>query len=92
MEKDSIQKARERINRIDRSLVRLLKRRYRLIRKVGLLKKEKGLPVVDREREMEILKKLLSINNDRGFKNYLKEVYRTIFRASRRVESRDSEF
>jgi len=92
MKKDSLEKSRCRISRIDRRLTRLLYSRYRLVLEVGLLKRKQGIPVKDEEREKEILKRLSSIKRDGGFKNFLEEVYTAIFRASRRVESRDGDF
>lgn len=46
---------RERLDAIDRQLVRLLEERLEVSRQVGLYKQRQGLPVLDRSREQQVL-------------------------------------
>ncbi|MGQ9617277.1 MAG: chorismate mutase [Spirochaetota bacterium] len=82
----SIEKLRRRIDRIDRRLVRVLLLRYAAVREMGMVKKRKGLKVVDREREKSILKNIAERVKNPSACNFITAIYRTIFRASRTAE------
>ncbi len=81
-----IEKFRDRIDRIDRRIVRLLTRRYGLVLSIGLLKKSSGTPVVQPERENEILLKIGKRINEAPIREFIFTVYRSLFKASHRVE------
>ncbi len=48
-------KLRDRINEIDREIMRLLRERIEIAKEIGKYKKKKGLPIWDPQREREIL-------------------------------------
>jgi monofunctional chorismate mutase len=77
---------RKRIDGIDRRIVRLLKRRFDLVRAVGELKREAGLAVVQPEREAEVLGHIAGGTRKQEVREFLTSVYRAVFRASYRVE------
>jgi len=52
---ESIEELREKINAIDRDLLELISKRVQIAKKIGEVKKEKGLPVVDYKRELEVV-------------------------------------
>jgi monofunctional chorismate mutase len=81
-----LKKYRDRIDRIDRRIVRLLASRYRLVRLIGLLKKSSGTPVVQPEREDEILVKIGKRVHEAPVREFIFAVYRSLFKASHRVE------
>lgn len=56
----SLETLREEINRIDENIICLLSKRMEVAKKIVALKKEKGIPVEDREREKTIFLKLES--------------------------------
>lgn len=56
---DDLNKLREEINKIDEQLLDLIAQRIGVVKAVGEYKKEKGLPVVDKKREEELLQKLI---------------------------------
>ncbi|MHA1784106.1 MAG: prephenate dehydratase [Candidatus Helarchaeota archaeon] len=58
----SIEEIRDKISAIDEKLAKLLDERIGLVQKIGKLKKEKGLPIVDEEREREIYEKISRLN------------------------------
>jgi chorismate mutase len=52
--------AREKIDEIDSSLLKLLEERIQIVSEIGAWKKEQGVPVQDKNREAELLDKLKS--------------------------------
>jgi monofunctional chorismate mutase len=77
---------RRRIDGVDRRIVRLLKKRFDLVRAVGEVKREEGLAVVQPEREAEVLGHIAGGVRGREVREFLTSVYRAVFRASYRVE------
>jgi chorismate mutase len=77
---------RSAIDRIDRRIVRLLKKRLTLVKLVGRLKRERGLAVVQPEREGEILTRVTRSVSKRETRDFLTAVYRALFKASYRAE------
>jgi chorismate mutase len=54
---------REQIDEIDRTLVSLISERARCARKIGSLKREQQLPIVDAAREAEVQKGIEALNS-----------------------------
>ena len=52
---DELQNLRRDIDAIDRELVELFRRRMDVTRRVGDYKRERGIPVLDQERERQVL-------------------------------------
>jgi monofunctional chorismate mutase len=77
---------RSAINRIDRRVVRLLKKRLTLVKQVGRLKRKLGVAVVQPEREGEILSRVTHSVPERETRDFLTAVYRALFKASYRAE------
>lgn len=57
---DKLDKAREKINELDREMAKLWAERMEAVREVSRYKNDKGLPVLDASREAELLGKNLS--------------------------------
>lgn len=77
---------RKRIDALDRRIAGLLARRFRLVRKVGRMKREAGRPVSDPAREKAILDRIARRLEGGEASSYVEEIYRAVFRASRRVQ------
>lgn len=56
---NDLNKLREEINKIDEQLLDLIAQRIGVVKAVGEYKKERGLPIVDKKREEELLQKLI---------------------------------
>jgi chorismate mutase/prephenate dehydratase len=82
---------RAEIDEVDSELLRLLNRRARLAAKVGRLKRSAGLPLVDPEREVRVLRRLQQANTGPLDQRGIAKVFRRIIRESRRVEAQASE-
>ena len=52
---DELQNLRRDIDAIDRELVELFRRRMNVTARVGAYKRERGIPVLDQERERQVL-------------------------------------
>jgi monofunctional chorismate mutase len=84
-----LERCRTAIDRIDRRFTRLLKKRFALVKRVGRLKNERGIAVVQPEREERILARVSGAVSDEKARDYLISVYRALFKASYRVEGED---
>lgn len=71
---------RQEINEIDAQLLELLAKRVSVVKEVGEYKKENNLPIVDPEREQQIIddkiKKAEKLNLSSTF---IQKIWRTIF-------------
>jgi chorismate mutase len=85
--KNPIQSYRNRIDRIDRRMVRLLQKRYELVREVGREKGNRGLSIVQPERERQVLEQVTSKIEAGQTRDYIRAVYRALFKASYDVEN-----
>ena len=91
-----IEKHRKEIDTIDRQLVELFNRRAEHAIEIGTMKKERGIPVYDPERENEIFRNLKKANNGPLTSGAIQRLFERIIDESRRiergsVESRDEE-
>ncbi|WP_071026576.1 shikimate kinase [Peptoniphilus raoultii] len=73
---------REKINEIDKKLLKLLEDRLILSYKIGALKKIENLPIENLKREEEILNSF----NGEIFSPYVKEIYKKIFDLSKDLQ------
>jgi len=53
-----VQKVRAEIDGVDNQILKLLQQRFRLSKKMGMLKKKMQLMILDRKREMQIYQRL----------------------------------
>lgn len=80
---------RQELDVLDEQLTRLFVRRMELAGEIGELKKDKGLPILDREREREKLEQLLSLCPEER-RLELEALYGRIFELSRSLQQRRS--
>ena len=84
---DEIEKLRESIDKIDTSLISILKERMELSKKIGEIKSENKIHIFDQNRENKILESLY--NNDIKIlegeinKDFIKELWNSIMKFSR---------
>jgi chorismate mutase len=75
---------RKKISDIDSKILKLLKERFENSKKIGEIKKKKGMKVLDKKREKEIIFYLSDMSNLN--KKFIKKLYSIIFRESRRLQ------
>ena len=84
-----IQELRQQIDAIDRELVSLYCRRMETARIIGQFKRQNGLPVLDSERERELLNKVAELagkENEQG----IRAIYRLLLDQSKQRQLSDS--
>jgi len=80
---------RERIDEIDREILTLISRRIEVARMLGELKRVRGLPVADYDREEEVLKRALAIADQMGLDRELTSlILRALIGMCRRAQAR----
>ena len=78
---------RKNIDDIDEKLVDLLARRIDVVKKIGELKKQNNLPVVDKNRFNNVLGKVEKTAIQQGLSpDFIKELYEVIHKYSCEVE------
>lgn len=75
---------RKKINNIDSKILKLLKERFEVSKKIGEIKKKKGIKVLDKKREKEIILDL--VEKSSLDKKFIKQLYFIIFKESRRLQ------
>ncbi len=77
---------RKEIDLIDEEIVRLVNRRAKIAREIGVLKTAAGLPIVDAARENEILRNVVTKNKGILKNEAIALIFRGIIRESRQIQ------
>jgi len=83
---EELKRYREEIDRIDRTILELLIERSEYAKKIGEVKKRKGLQIHVPERERQIIEKLLELNKGRFPEKALVRIFREIISACLSLE------
>ncbi|MCX6695362.1 MAG: chorismate mutase [Candidatus Altiarchaeota archaeon] len=67
---------REKIDRVDSRILELIEERVEIAKKIGVVKRKKGLPIVDQEREQKILSDVTG--KTKLDKQFIKKIFREI--------------
>ncbi|KAB3529234.1 chorismate mutase [Alkaliphilus pronyensis] len=76
------------IDECDKELVRLLLKRFDIVKEVAKFKKENNLEILHQNREEEVLKRVIKSSDETEYKDLLVEIYREIMKISRRLQSK----
>jgi len=88
---EKILSLRRKIDEIDEQILRFLKERVEACRSIGKMKRERGIPVRDYEREDELYAKVMRRASELGLNPHeVKAVYREIIAMSLRVQESDT--
>ena len=82
----TIDELRQEIDRIDSELLRIFNRRASLALEIGLIKKERGLPVYDPKREKLIFERMKSDNPGPLEDGAIVRLFERVIDESRRLE------
>lgn len=85
---EELQTLREGIDAVDAELTRLFEQRMALAQRVGLYKKERGLPILDSVREREVLDARVAQLQNTKWAAAAREFFENIMRLSRREQQR----
>ncbi len=79
----SLEESRAAIDAVDRQIVRLFEERMGIARDVAAYKIEKGLPVLDRSREEQVLASRAAMLNDPYWAESVRALYEAVMAISR---------
>ncbi|MCL2545099.1 MAG: chorismate mutase, partial [Clostridia bacterium] len=83
---DPLAELRGGIDRVDAELTRLFAQRMELARRVGAYKREHGLPVLDPERERQLIASRVAQAGDPNLAGPVSELFETLMRLSREFQ------
>lgn len=82
---NTLKSKREEIDKIDSEIASFLDERKKIVRKIGEIKKQNGIAVLDKNREREIVDRLCKLYPDSV--DYISAVYKEIFTVSKDIEN-----
>ena len=77
---------REKIDTLDEEIIQLLKKRMRISREVGKLKEKLDIPVEDKNRENEIIDRLVHQAGKNLSEEQLIRIFTAVFKTSKQVQ------
>lgn len=83
---DELKKERKKIDEIDEKIAILLDERIGIVKKIGQIKKEQNIPIVDKAREYKIYEKLSKISYKNAQLVDIKKIYDQIISVSRMIQ------
>jgi chorismate mutase len=87
-----VQELRERVDEVDRELIRALSERARIVQEIMTLKAEAGAPVYDPKREEEILRRVVESNPGPIYDSSMRDIFEIILHRIRDLEIQRGEF
>ncbi len=79
---------RKKIDEIDRRLVDSLNERARCVVEIGKIKRENGIPILELNREKEVLRHTLEANRGPLENAAISRLFEAIFRESRKLQQK----
>src|SRR5215211_2598546 len=89
---EKVSELRERVDEVDRELIRALNERARIVQEIMALKAEAGAPVYDPKREEEILQKVVELNTGPIYDSSMRDIFELILHRIRDLEIQRGEF
>lgn len=83
---EKLEICRDLIDSIDNSIIELYEKRMDIIKEITKYKIEKGLPVLDQNREDSMLKKNIEKIKNEKYKKYYKDVLDGYLKASKKMQ------
>ncbi len=87
-----IEDLRNRVDEVDRELIRILNERARIVQEIVAIKAEAGKPLFDPRREEEILQKVAEQNEGPIYDTSMREIFELILHRIRDLEVQREEF
>jgi chorismate mutase len=89
---EKIQELRERVDEVDRELIRALNERARVVQEIATLKAEAGIPIFDPKREEEILQRAVEYNEGPIYDSSMRDIFELILHRIRDIEIQRGEY
>ncbi len=81
---------RKKIERTDRKITKLLKKRYSLVKKIGAVKRKENISIIHKDREKQLLLKTkLYCKESKAIFRYISNIFKHIYKESHKVQKRD---
>ena len=77
---------RKKINEIDFIIQEYLIKRFKLVKSIGIIKKNNGINILDKKREDNIIKNIEDKYDDIETKEYLIKIYKEIMNESKNIQ------
>ena len=90
--RERVWELRERVDEVDRELIRALNERARIVQEIMALKAEAGAPVYDPKREEEILQRVVEQNEGPIYDSSMRDIFELILHRIRDLEIQRGEF
>jgi chorismate mutase len=90
--RERVWELRERLDEVDRELIRALNERARIVQEIMALKAEAGAPVYDPKREEEILQRVVEQNTGPIYDSSMRDIFELILHRIRDLEIQRGEF
>jgi len=84
MDVEELADLRKKIDKIDRTIIENLIKRFDVVKKIGKEKKKLKIGITDTEREKEIFENIFRIS--KRYRNEINKIYRTIVKESKKLE------
>lgn len=82
----SLEPLRNEIDKVDKELVKLLERRFELVKEIGDYKKSHNLPVLDLAREQQVLQKKKEQLSNKDLWPHFEKLFQHIMNISKELE------
>jgi chorismate mutase len=89
---EKVQELRDRVDEVDKDLVRALNERALIVQEIMAMKAEAGSPVYDPKREEEILQRTMEYNEGPIYDTSMREIFELILHRIRDLEIQRGEF
>jgi 3-deoxy-7-phosphoheptulonate synthase/chorismate mutase len=89
---EKIQELRDRVDEVDRELIRALNERARVVQEIATIKAEAGVPIFDPKREEEILQRAVEYNEGPIYDSSMRDIFELILHRIRDLEIQRGEF
>lgn len=87
-----IEELRNRVDEVDRELIRILNERARVVQEIVAIKAEAGKPLFDPRREEQILRRVVEENEGPIYDTSVREIFELILHRLRDLEAQRGEF
>ncbi len=87
-----VQELRDRVDEVDRELIRALNERARIVQEIMAIKSEAGTSIYDPKREEEILQRVVEMNPGPIYDSSMRDIYELILHRIRDLEIQRGEF
>jgi chorismate mutase len=89
---ERVRELRERVDEVDRELIRALNERARIVQEIVAIKAEAGVPLFDPKREEEILQRVVEQNTGPIYDSSMRDIFELILHRIRDLEIQRGEF